>query len=133
MEVVSEGFVKVFKSIGGFEYKEEGGLTAWIKKIMVNESLQYLRKNKPLHLEIDEAGELESTSGELEDLDAEYIYDAILRLPIGYRTVFNLNVIEGYNHNEIAEKLGISAGASRSQLTHAKRKLQQFLQEYDVT
>lgn len=134
MEVVSEGFVKVFSNLGRFNYERAGGLTSWIKTIMVNESLQHLRKHQHMYVDIqDESIDVISVDSELKNFEAEYIYQAILKLPEGYRTVFNLNVVEGYSHKEIAEKLGISEGASRSQLTHAKKKLQLLLNEHKVS
>lgn len=134
LEVVSEGFIKVFKHLQQFHYEREGGLVVWVKTIMVNESLQYLRKHKPMYVNIDDDHIGETVNNEaLSEMDAEYIYTAILKLPDGYRTVFNLYVIEGYSHKEIAEKLQISEGSSRSQLTHARKKLQRLIQLKEVS
>ncbi len=128
LEVVSEGFVKVFKNLGRFNYKGEGGLTAWVKKIMLNEALGYLRKRKVLHLSVSEQeSQLPADAWEWDRIEAEYIYDAILTLPDGCRAVFNLYVVEGYKHKEIARELGITESTSRSQLTLAKQKLQTLL------
>ena len=131
LEVVSEGFVKVFRNIHHFQYLGEGGLTAWIKKIMLNEALGALRKRKVLHLSISENGsQLLADRWEWDQVEAEYIYDAILSLPDGCRAVFNLYVIEGYKHKEIARELEITESTSRSQLTLAKQKLQSILSEH---
>ena len=126
-ETLTAGFLKVFKKIHQFKYQGEGSLDAWIRKIMVNEALMELRKRKRnhLHVELDQAeAELHEV---LPEVDAEYLYQAIRSLPDGYRTVFNLHVIEGYNHKEIALRLGIAESSSRSQLAHAKKKLKEIL------
>ena len=126
-DVLTEGFLKVFRLIGKFEYRGTGSLKAWIKRIMVNESLMYLRKQKVRYHEDIQGMEICISDDEIDKLDAEYIYEAILALPDGYRTVFNLYAIEGYSHKEIGERLGISESASRSQLTHARQKLKNHL------
>ncbi|WP_185154057.1 RNA polymerase sigma factor [Fulvivirga sp. M361] len=128
MLVLNEGFLKIYRNIAQFEYRGEGGLTAWVKKVMLNEALGYLRKRKPLHVSsLDESSDLSWDYIALENLEAEYIFQAILSLPEGYRAVFNLSVIEGFSHKEIAEKLGIAESTSRSQLVQAKRRLQSIL------
>ena len=129
-EALTSGFLKVFKKIRDFEYQGEGSLEAWIRKIMVNESLMKLRKRKKFYLNVElQKANTESLNAHL-DVDAEYLYDTIRRLPDGYRTVFNLHVIEGYSHKEIAEKLGIAESSSRSQLAHAKKKLRELLSSH---
>ena len=121
------GMVKVFEKVGQFQ--EEGSFEGWIRRIMVNESLMYLRKHKNMSLEsdIDEVRE-EPNYGELSDqLEAGDLMKMIESLPVGYRTVFNLYAIEGYKHDEIGEMLGISSGTSKSQLNRARKLLQQQL------
>lgn len=118
------GFQKVFSSIKSFEYRDDKSLENWIKKIMVNECLMRLRKTNNFNLTSisDEMPVLSDIDLE-SNLSAEDIYALILELPAGYRTVFNLYVIEGYSHKEIASQLQISELTSRSQLSKAKAML----------
>ena len=128
-DVLTSGFYKVFKKLKRFEYKGEGSLDAWIRKIMINECLMLLRKEKQQHLlvNIEHADEISIDS--FFQVDSEYLYNAIKQLPTGCREVFNLFVIEGYSHKEIAVLIGITESASRSQLTYAKKKLRDFLNQ----
>ena len=125
--VMIGGMVKVFDKVGQFQ--EEGSFEGWIRRIMVNESLMYLRKYKNMSLESDiEEVREEPNFGELSDqLEAEDLMKIIEELPVGYRTVFNLYAIEGYKHDEIGDMLGISTGTSKSQLNRARKLLQQRL------
>ena len=129
-ETLTSGFLKVFKKIQDFKYQGAGSLEAWIRKIMINESLMKLRKNKKSSMNVAlEEAKTESWN-EYTHVEAAYLYDAIRNLPDGYRTVFNLYIIEGYSHKEIAEKLGINESSSRSQLAHAKKKLRELLSSH---
>lgn len=127
--VMIGGMVKVFEKLN--QYQGEGSLEGWIRKIMVNESLMYIRKNKNMSLEV----EMKKADGEpdyrsLENhLEAADLIALIATLPIGYRTVFNLFAIEGYTHKEIAENLGITESTSKSQLSRARNLLQERLCE----
>jgi RNA polymerase sigma-70 factor (ECF subfamily) len=108
-------------------------LEAWLRRIVVNEALQYLRANRRLPL--FGANELADTQPDLQplpdaSLDAERIYALICELPPGYRTVFNLYAIEGYTHREIGEQLGISENTSKSQVSKARALLQEWLTNY---
>lgn len=117
-------FVKVFKNIEKFEFRGSGSLEGWIKRIMINECLMALRKKKKEKVGLDTvANQLRSTEDTNGKLNAEEIYKAVLTLPNGYRTVFNMYAIEGYSHKEIAEKLGISENTSKSQLSKARASL----------
>jgi RNA polymerase sigma factor (sigma-70 family) len=121
-------FTKVFKSIRNFNYQGDGSLVGWIRKIVVNESLMLLRKKHNFNLteSLDEAlPEPDLTS--FSELNAEDILLMIAQLPTGYRTVFNLSVIEGYTHDEIAVLLSIKEATSRSQLFKAKALLKKML------
>lgn len=124
-DVMVMAFYKIFDKINHF--KGEGSFEGWMKRILVNEALMQIRKknNLNLTLEIDEADAVEDYSV----LD-EIIYEDLLKmldeLPNGYRTVFNMYVIEGYKHREIAENLGISINTSKSQLILAKKKLKEI-------
>ena len=127
-EVLLDGFYKFFSNLQGFKFQGEAALYAWIKKIMVNECLMFLRR----HHSFAVVGELEAEAvlreeEPLADLSAAEILELIVRLPVGYRTVFNLHVIEGMEHREIAGMLGIAEGTSKSQLRKAKLLLRKML------
>ena len=131
-DLLLQGFYKVFEHFATFEYRNEKSLAGWIKKIMVNECLMFLRKttnfNLTCSLDEDRAAQEQSTAAEPESsLSAEEIYTLIRELPVGYRTVFNLYVLEGYSHKEIADQLQISEFTSRSQLSKAKATLRTLL------
>lgn len=130
-DLLSQGFTKVFKNISTFKYEHEYGLQAWIKKIMINECLMFLRKKNNFYLvPLTEADEIPIEDIELEHIDANYIYQRIAELPVGYRTVLNLYVIEGYSHAEIGLLLNIKEATSRSQLNKAKEALKHKLLPY---
>ena len=127
--VMIGGFVKVFNKID--QFKNQGSFEGWIRRIMVNESLTFIRKNKSMYLEVDiESADKEPDYDSLGDkLEADDLLLMIQNLPTGYRTVFNLYAIEGYSHKEIAEKLNISENTSKSQLSRARSLLQKQLLE----
>lgn len=126
-DVLVMSFTKIFERIG--QFKGEGSFEGWIRRVVVNESLTYLRKNKSMYLETDiEEAAYEPDYQKLEtQLETEDLMKMIEELPIGYRTVFNMHAIDGYNHNEIAEQLGISENTSKSQLSRARSLLQKKL------
>ena len=127
-EIMLDGFYKFFQHLRGFHYQGEAALFAWLKKIMVNECLMFLRKKAAFTvLSETDAGELAIEEDALNSLSAAEIFHLIVQLPVGYRTVFNLYVIEGMPHAEIAALLGISEGTSKSQLSKAKTLLQKML------
>jgi RNA polymerase sigma factor (sigma-70 family) len=129
-DIMITGFAKAFERLG--QFREEGSFEGWLRRLMVNESLGYLRKTKNLQLQVsinDEEVQIEdSTIGD--HLEASELMMMIESLPDGYRTVFNLYAIEGYSHKEIAEQLGINENTSKSQLSRArdflKRKINQM-------
>ncbi len=130
-EVLSNGFIKVFQKID--QYRGEGALGAWIRRVMVREALNFIRYQKNLFVEVEE--EYQSEFGHAatsEHYDAEHLMRMINELPTGYRTVFNLYAIEGYNHKEIGEMLDISENTSKSQLSKARRQLQEKLSKYEL-
>ncbi|WP_040006401.1 RNA polymerase sigma factor [Fibrisoma limi] len=132
-EVLMNGFMKAFQGISDFTYRDDKGLEAWLRRIIVNEALQHLRANRSLPLfQPEEMAGIQPDSNPLPDmgLDAERIYALIRELPTGYRTIFNLYVIEGYTHREIAERLAISENTSKSQLSKARALLQEWLTSY---
>ncbi|MDJ1503869.1 sigma-70 family RNA polymerase sigma factor [Xanthocytophaga agilis] len=135
-EVLMNGFLRFFETLHSFEYRDDNGLEAWLKRIMVNAALMYLRKTKNLSLLMHEEDVIIPENATVESqLNSEMIYSLILQLPTGYRTVFNLYAIEGYSHAEIAEQLGISENTSKSQLSRARALLQSWLikQGYEHT
>jgi RNA polymerase sigma-70 factor, ECF subfamily len=126
-EVVMQGFLKIFENITSFSYQEKGSLNAWIRKIMVNESLMFLRKRKKFEISDDYELTENHFSDDHFEIDTEYLYELISTLPIGYRTVFNMHIIDGISHKEIAETLAISINTSKSQLSKARKLLQNKL------
>lgn len=119
-DILINGFMKIFERID--QYSGEGSFEGWVTRIMVNESLTFIRKNKNMSIEVslEKAEKHPDYSFAQERLQAEQLLSMIDDLPVGYRTVFNLYVMEGYSHNEISEMLQISEGASKSQLSRAK-------------
>ena len=122
-EALVSGFYKVFSQIESFAGM--GSFEGWVRRIMVNESLMTLRKIQPLIFPGDEGNIAEqSDSFNIEaDISAREIIEMLDQLPPGYRTIFNLYVLEGFKHHEIADTLGISINTSKSQLVLAKEKL----------
>lgn len=127
-EIMLDGFYKFFKYLSSFTYQGEAALFVWIKKIMINECLMFLRKKNVFSIVSDSAAEDISLPEEaLNNLSAGEIFNLIIQLPVGYRTVFNLYEIEGMGHKEIAALLRISEGTSKSQLSKSKVLLQKML------
>jgi len=125
-ETMINGFCKVFEKLE--QFKASGPFEAWLRKIMVNESLMYLRKNKPLFLEVQiEDVQIPDNDTHDQHLHADDLMKMIQQLPMGYRTVFNLYAIEGYSHKEIAKILQINENTSKSQLSRARKLLQFYL------
>ena len=132
-EVMMNGFLKVFRTLHNFVYTNDAATIGWIRKIMVNECLMQLRKtNSFLFVEEREAAEISIDEDAIESISAGEILKLIVQLPPGYRTVFNLYVMEEMGHKEIAKQLGISEGTSKSQLSKAKQMLQQLLIKSNV-
>lgn len=129
-DLLQEGFIKVFRKIHTFEGK--GYLAGWIKRVMVNTCLTYYRdtKNLRMYVEMDEAEITEEAEFDvLAQLSAEDLVKKIKKLPDGFRVVFNMYAIEGFSHKEIADKLEISVGTSKSQLSRARVYLQKLIKE----
>lgn len=123
-DIMQDGFIKVFKKID--QYSGKGSLEGWIRRIIVNTALEKLR-SKVHAKELDEERETENDItdfGVLESMTAEEITKLIKELSPRYRMVFNLYAIEGYSHREISNKLGISEGTSKSNLSRARAILQ---------
>ncbi len=126
-DAMIEGFMKVFGKINSF--KLEGSFEGWIKRIMVNEALMVLRSKKKegFSIAIDQIQTGEEPQFYEANLAVEDLMNIITSLPTGFRTVFNLYAIEGYNHAEIANLLNISEGTSKSQLSRARVILQNLV------
>ncbi len=124
-DVLQMGFVKVFQKISDF--RGEGSFEGWIRRIMVNTAIESYRKNlRNLNLvDIDEVYDQPQNTFDMSGLELKDLLKLVQQLPNGYRLVFNLYVIEGYSHKEIAKQLGITEGASKSQLSRARAILKE--------
>ena len=128
--ILQDGFVKVFKNLQ--QFKAEGELGAWIRRIMVNTALTYLKTNRKYRHELlFEETPLHRVSTEDPEvkLHTKEIAEMIRQLPTGFQTVFNLHAIEGYSHVEIGSMLGISDGTSRSQYSRARALLIEWMEK----
>ena len=122
-DLMLQGFLKVFTNL--HKFKHEGSFEGWIRRIMVNTCISYLRKKNIVDLSDEDYVFNDSATESLENTSVEDIQKLIDKLPEGYKMVFNLYAIEGYKHQEIAAKLGISESTSKSQLFKARKLLQQ--------
>jgi RNA polymerase sigma-70 factor (ECF subfamily) len=132
-DVLQESFVKVFKNLKKFT--NEGSLDGWIRRIMVNTSLDAIRKNKKRKFDsqIESISYLAPQNDFIEEsLMAEDLMLIINQMPEGYKLVFNLYAIEGYSHKEIAETLGISENTSKSQYSRARAYLREILEKKGI-
>ncbi len=127
-DMLQEGFIKVFLQIHTFENR--GSFEGWIRRIIVHTAINILKKNKKFNESVDI---IHATGAQIREesvpaiIQAKQVVECIRMLPIGYRTVLNLYAIEGYNHREIANILGIEESTSRSQYTRAKAMLENIL------
>ena len=130
-DVMIEGFLRVFGKID--QFGEDGSFEGWMRRIMVNEALGQIRKQKriPEDAMSDEAENIPDFAYADQNLNAEELLALIAELPAGYRTVFNLYAIEGYAHSEIAELIGITESTSKSQLHRARALLQKMVSEWE--
>ncbi len=133
-DIMHDSFITLFDKLS--EYRGEGSFEGWARRIFVTTALMQLRKNDVLRNSGQIDGELpvrsiEVSSSETAGLDAERIRKLIVSMPEGFRTVFNLFAIEGFSHKEIAEKLGIGEGGSRSQLSRARIWLQERIKNME--
>ena len=138
-DVLQESYLKVFSGIGAFTPHDDGSLVAWLRRIVVNESLMLLRRKKKLNQFVS-LDEMEETQEELtaqepiahyvSTIDIGDLMNLIQQLPDGYRTVFNLYAIEKLPHSKIAAMLGISEGTSASQYHRARKLLAQLILDH---
>jgi RNA polymerase sigma-70 factor, ECF subfamily len=136
-DLVQEGFIKVFEKVANFNM--EGSFEGWVRRIMVNNAIDYIRKNKALHLSMEDehvqrkadamSGEAEEETPEYLNISPEQILQAMQQLSPAYRAVFNLYVMENMAHHEIAEALEISVGTSKSNLAKARQNLKKILEK----
>lgn len=124
-DVLQEGFVRVFRNLQ--QWKQDGELGAWIRRIMVNTALNWLRDHRRMRLtdetDIPENHDASSVITPIQEMEARQLAELIRQLPDGYQTVFNLHAIEGYSHVEIAKMLKLSEGTCRSQYMRARKCL----------
>ena len=143
-DVLQDTFISAYSNIERFKWEGEGSLRAWLNRIAVNKSLNFLRMAKRLsasQMPVEAIGDPpddndEDTTTAVNGLDAATILEMVSQLPDGYRTVFNLYCLDGYSHQQIAKQLGISEKTSSSQLARAKallaRKIKTFINEHNI-
>ena len=129
-DILQEGFIKIFKKLDS--YRGEGSFEGWIRRIFVNTAIEHFRRRRYLQPVTEK--EENTVEGKylsvLDNLAEKDILELIRQLSPGYRTVFNMYVVEGYTHKEIGDMLGISEGTSKSQLSRAKVILQDMVKKY---
>lgn len=128
-DVLQDGFVKVFQKI--VDFKMEGSLEGWIRRIVVNTALDSIRKNKKLldDVQVEEVQyKVSFTDHQFDGMDLAQLMKLIDGMPDGYRVVFNMFAIEGYSHKEIADTLGVTENTSKSQYSRARAFLRTQLE-----
>lgn len=132
-DVLQESFLKIFAGIGSFEYRGKGSLKAWLTRITVNEALKFLQRNSRIEY-VDISGheyDLVEEEPDMDSIPPSVIFRLIRELPDGYRTIFNLYVVENRSHKEIAGLLNIKESTSASQLHRAKALLAARIRQYN--
>lgn len=131
-DIMQDGFIRVFRKMHTFKHK--GSFEGWIRKIMVHTAIKYFKKgsNKNEFSNLEEVSEKKVESKAVGNISEAELLQLIDTLPLGYKTVFNLYVIEGYKHHEIAEMLDIGESTSRSQLLKARKVLQNALKKLQL-
>ena len=127
-DVLQEGFIKVYRNL--HQYKSEGELGGWIRRIMVNTALNYLKQNSRYQSDLsflDNTMHPVTNDNPEMQLNAKDLAEMIRQLPTGYQTIFNMHAVEGYTHVEIGKLLGINEGTSRSQYSRARALLISWL------
>lgn len=129
-DILQEGFIKVFKNLEKF--RSEGSFEGWVRRIFVNTAIEHYRKKVKLYnvTEVQENTIEDTNLDALDNMATKDIMKVVNELSPGYKAVFNMHVIEGYSHKEIAEILGITEGTSKSQLARAKGVLKKSLESY---
>ncbi len=136
-DILHDAFIKIFRAIDTFVYRGDGSLRAWMERIVINTALEWLRLQKRIDVvsynddyTLTEIETTDPTSDDIERIPQNEILKLIAELPDGYRTVFNLYMIEGHSHREIAKELGINEKSSSSQLLRAKKLLAKKINKY---
>lgn len=129
-DILQLGFIKVFTKSDSFQGL--GSLEGWVRKIVVYTAIEFLRKNKVDFTNLDTVYEKDSGLLPHSHTDHNDLMSLVQSLPIGYRTVFNMYAIEGYSHKEIADILAISEGSSKSQLSRARKSLQNMIAKSEI-
>lgn len=133
-DVLADAFVQIFMKLSSF--KRDGSFEGWIRRIVVNTSITAYRSNLKFNLN-DEISEIRDISNNdvsaIDLLNLQQLKSLIQQMPDGYRMVFNLHVMEGYNHREIGEILNINEGTSKSQFSKARKWMQAKLEQYNIT
>lgn len=126
-DVAQDSFIRIFQYL--VQYRNDGSFEGWIRRICVNTCIRHLEKAKRLQVDLtgENMPEYPVEPDVISKMSADELMNIIDKLPDGYRTVFNLNVIEGFQHKEIADMLGIEESSSRSQLTKARKYIQRSL------
>jgi RNA polymerase sigma-70 factor (ECF subfamily) len=134
LDMFQEAFIKVFKNL--HKYGKQGSFEGWVRRIMVNTSIDHIRKNKKNNqmVELDDKhgsieADMEEDSGILEHINFTDLIEMVQHLSPAYRSVFNMYIVDGFTHQEISDFLGISVGTSKSNLAKAKKNLRKMLQE----
>jgi RNA polymerase sigma factor (sigma-70 family) len=133
IEVLHNGFLKVFKHLGTYDVSK-ASLYTWIKTIVVNSAIDFIRSKQKFGttIELTEMQEVGMDNEAIQRMSATELLQLVRQLPNATQTVFNLYVVEGYNHREIGELLGISEGTSKWHLSEARKQLQQLLKNMHV-
>jgi RNA polymerase sigma factor (sigma-70 family) len=134
-DVLQEGFIMVFRNL--YQFNFSGELGGWIRRIMVNTAINYLKKNSRYQTDLlftDSGSSLHPVSGDDPEvlLSAKELAELIRQLPPGYQAIFNLHAVEGYSHVEIGKILGIKEGTSRSQYARARSLLISWINKYSA-
>lgn len=130
-DILQETFMKIFSSMDGFVWRGPGSLRAWMSRILVNDCLKFLKKNGRFDTVPLESSDFSDIEPDVGRIPPDEIQKMIRKLPVGYRTVFNLYVFEEKSHKEISELLGIKESSSASQLHRAKAMLAGWIKEYE--
>jgi RNA polymerase sigma factor (sigma-70 family) len=128
-DILHDAFIHIFKTIGSFN--NSGALGAWMRKVTVNKALENYRKNSRRIIHLNDYSNTQSTIEDtaIENLELDDLLNLIHKLSPGYRTIFNLYAIEGYNHREISEMLEISENTSKTQYSRARQVLRTMIEE----
>lgn len=131
LDILQDSFIKIFQSVGSFEYRGDGSLKLWIARIVANEALGFLRKQSRITFTDKLPEETTDEEPDISSVSDDALSDMIKQLPDGYRVVLNMYVFGEMSHLEIAKKLGISPSTSASQFFHAKKMLAKMINDYN--